>query len=176
VGLPWQLNRWSGGRRIIGHDGGTIGQAAFLRIDPQARVAACLLTNSPEAEPLFLQLFSEIFAEYAGVTVPDVPQPAAGPVQADLRQHAGRYERTSRRWDVTARDGLLHAVSSMTGDRAAIGDDEVSEFDLHPADSSGDNFVARRHDRQPWTPVIFGRLADHMRYLYTGGRITPRAG
>jgi CubicO group peptidase (beta-lactamase class C family) len=174
IGLPWRLNRWSGGRRIIGHDGGTIGQAAFLRIDPQARVAACLLTNSPEAESLFRRLFGEIFAEYAGVTGPDAPGPAAVPVDADLGQHAGRYERTSRRLDVTVRDERLHVVSSMTGDRAALSDDGPVEFDLHPADSTGDNFVFRRHDREPWEPLIFGRLGDQTPYLYTGGRVTPR--
>jgi CubicO group peptidase (beta-lactamase class C family) len=174
AGLPWRLNRWSGGRRIIGHDGGTIGQAAFLRIDPQARVAACLLTNSPEADPLFWRLFSEIFAEYAGVTVPAAPGPATGPAQANLRQHQGRYERTSRRLDVSVRGDRLHVLSSMTGDRAALDDEGPVEFTLHPADSGGDNFVFRRHDRQPWTPLIFGRLGDETPYLYTGGRVTPR--
>ena len=38
VGLTWRMNYWDG-RQIIGHDGATIGQSAFLRIDPQARVA-----------------------------------------------------------------------------------------------------------------------------------------
>jgi CubicO group peptidase (beta-lactamase class C family) len=174
IGLPWRMKRWSGGRRIIGHDGGTIGQAAFLRIDPQARVAVCLLTNSPEAERLFRRLFCEIFAEYAGVNGPDAPEPAAGPVHADLGQHAGRYERTSRRLDVTVRDERLHVVSSMTGDRAALDNNGPEEFTLHAADSTGNNFVFRRHDRQPWEPLIFGRLGDQTPYLYTGGRITPR--
>jgi hypothetical protein len=168
------MKRWNGGGRVIGHDGATIGQAAFLRIDPQARVAACLLANSPEAESLFRRLFREIFAEYAGVTGPDAPGPAAVPVDADLGQHAGRYERTSRRLDVTVRDERLHVVSSMTGDRAALDDDGPVEFDLQPADSAGDNFVFRRHDRQPWEPLIFGRLGDQTPYLYTGGRVTPR--
>src|SRR5580700_1308228 len=67
VGLAWRLNRWSGGR-VIGHDGGTIGQSAFLRADPRSGVAACLLTNSPEADGLFRRLFAEIFLEYAGTT------------------------------------------------------------------------------------------------------------
>ncbi len=69
IGLGWRLNRW-GGRRIFGHDGGTIGQTAYLRIDQEARVAACLLTNSPDSRSAFERLFSEIFRTYAGVTVP----------------------------------------------------------------------------------------------------------
>jgi CubicO group peptidase (beta-lactamase class C family) len=175
VGLTWRLNRWSGGP-VIGHDGGTIGQSAYLRADPGSGVAACLLTNSPEADVLFRRLFAEIFGEYAGFTLPAGPEPVAGAPAADLRRHVGRYERTSRRHDVSLRDGRLHVISLMTGDRAALGDDTSEEFDLHPADGTGDAFVVRRYDHQPWSALIFGRLGDRTPYLYLGGRITPRAG
>jgi CubicO group peptidase (beta-lactamase class C family) len=175
IGLGWWLSSWSGGRKIIGHDGSTIGQAAYLRIDPQTQVAACLLANAPEPEALFQRLFSEIFAEYSGVTPPEEPRPVADPVGADPGQHAGRYERASYRFDVAVRDGRLHMVSSMTGDLANLTDDEPEEFDLHPADSSGRNFVYRSGDREPWTALIFGRLGDQTPYLFTGLRITPRA-
>jgi CubicO group peptidase (beta-lactamase class C family) len=181
VGLAWRMNRW-GDRQIIGHDGGTIGQAAFLRIDPQARVAACLLTNSPQAQGLYQRLFSEVFSTCAGITVPPGPASAAGPVESDLSRHAGRYERTSRRFDVSVRDGLLHVVSTMTDDRAVFSDEGSQEFDLYPAGSagdagwSGDHFVCRLYDHQPWTPLAFGRLGDQTPYFYFGGRITPRVG
>jgi CubicO group peptidase (beta-lactamase class C family) len=175
VGLTWRMNRWDD-RQIIGHDGGTIGQSAFLRIDPQARVAACLLTNSPEAQGLYQRLFSEIFSASAGIAVPVGPGPAPGPVESDLARHAGRYERTSRRLDVSVRDGRLHVVSATTDARAAFGDEGPQEFDLYPsdyADDAGDHFVCRLYDHQPWTPVIFGRLGDRTPYIYLGGRITP---
>jgi CubicO group peptidase (beta-lactamase class C family) len=176
VGLAWRLNRWSGGR-VIGHDGGTIGQSAFMRADPRSGVAACLLTNSPEADGLFCRLFAEIFGECAGTTMPAGPEPVTGPPGADLRWHEGRYERVSRRHDVSVRDGRLHVVSSMTGDRAALGDDTGGEeFDLYPADGSGDAFLGRVRDDQAWNTLIFGRLADATRYMYVGGRITPRVG
>jgi len=175
VGLTWRLNRWSGGP-VIGHDGGTIGQSAFLRADPHSGVAACLLTNSPEADGLFRRLFSEIFGEYAGLTVPAGPEPVTGPPGADLHRHAGRYERTSRRYDLSVRDGRLHVSSSMTGDRAALSDDTVEEFDLYPADGTGDAFVGRVYDHQPWSALVFDRLGDQTPYMYLGGRITPRAG
>ncbi len=58
IGLGWRLSRW-GGRTIIGHDGDTVGQSAYLRIDPEAGVAVCLLTNSAESETLYRELFSE---------------------------------------------------------------------------------------------------------------------
>jgi CubicO group peptidase (beta-lactamase class C family) len=173
VGLTWRLNRWDG-RTVIGHDGGTIGQSGFLRADPESGVAACLLTNSPEAEGLFRRLFSEIFGEHAGISMPAGPEPVAGPPAADLRRHAGRYERTSLRIEVSLRDGRLRMVATMTGDHAAFGDDLTQEVDLYPADVTGDAFVCRLRDGQPWSTVIFGRLAGQTEYLYQSGRITPR--
>ncbi len=176
IGLAWRRYQWSGGRLIIGHDGDTVGQKAFLRIDPLSRVAACLLTNSPQAEPLMRRLFAEIFAEHARVTMPAEPGPAAGAADADLQQYVGRYERTSRRYDVTVRDGRLHAVSSVTGALAALTDHEPEEVDLYPADSSGERYVCRRYDSQPWTGIAFGRLSNGTPCLFTSGRVTPRAG
>jgi len=177
VGLGWRLNRW-GGRRIVGHDGGTIGQLAYLRIDPEAHVAAALLTNSSVADALYEPLFREVFREYAGITMPTDPEPAAEPVgNIDLHRHVGRYERTSRRYDVSVRDGRLHVISTMTGDRAAIGDDEGPEkFFLHPVDASGDHFVCRVHEREPWNSLTFDEFSDTTPYLYLGGRATRRIG
>jgi len=175
VGLGWRLHRW-GGRPIFGHDGGTIGQTAYLRIDPEARVIACLLTNSPQSQSLFQRLFSEVFGAYAGVTVPPSPGPAAGPPIPDLDRHAGRYERASMRYEVSVRDGLLHLVSGPSDDREDFSDEGPHEFDLHPADATGDSFVARSDDRQPWSSVVFGRLGDQAPYMFLGGRITPRVG
>ena len=172
VGLAWRLYP-TGGRMIIGHNGSTVGQSAYLRIDPQARLIACLLTNAPEAEALCQQLFSEIFQAYAGAQTPRGHEPVTG-VDADLGRHTGRYERTSRRYDVSVRNGALHMTASMTGDRARLSDDGPQEFVLHPADASGDRFVFRSHDAEPWVPVLFGQLDDQLPYLFTGGRITLR--
>ncbi len=175
IGLGWMLHRWDG-RRIFGHDGSTIGQRAYLRIDPEARVVACLLTNSPQSQSLFRRLFSEVFGTYAGVTVPASPEPAPVPADPDLERHAGRYERTSCWYDVSVREGRLHVVSGESGEFAALCDEGPYEFDLQPADGTGNNFVCRVDDRQPWTPLLFGRFDDQARYLYSGGRITPRVG
>jgi CubicO group peptidase (beta-lactamase class C family) len=175
IGLGWRLHRWDG-RRVFGHDGGTIGQTAYLRIDPQAQVAACLLTNSPDSRALFERLFSEVFGAYAGVAVPAGPQPAAQPPHLDLQRHAGRYERTSWWYEVSVRDGRLHLLSGAARDRAAFSQEGPHEFDLHPVDATGDHFVCRRRDGEPWNPLVFGQLSGQVPYLYTGGRITPRAG
>src|ERR1700722_5487227 len=98
IGLGWRVDRWDG-RAIIGHDGDTVGQSAYLRIDPQARVAACLLTNSGQSGSLYRAVFTEVFGALAGVRMPTCPRPAvedAGdPETPDLGRLAGRYERAS---------------------------------------------------------------------------------
>jgi CubicO group peptidase (beta-lactamase class C family) len=193
IGLGWRLSRWDG-RTIIGHDGDTIGQSAYLRIDPEAGVAACLLTNSAESEILYREVFDEVFGALAGVTMPVSPRPAhgvrgsggevrvagiaagfAGALGAvDLERYSGRYERTSRRFDVSVRDGQLRAVLTMTGNLAALTDSEPEELILHPADSSGTRFVVRSRDDEPWAPLSFGQLTDGTPYIYLSGRVTLR--
>ena len=174
IGLGWRVDRWDG-RAIIGHDGDTVGQSAYLRIDPEARVAACLLTNSGQSGSLYRAVFTEVFGSLAGVRMPRCPRPAvedAGPL--DLERLAGRYERASRRLDVSVRDGGLHVIVTPTGGLAALIDSQPMELSLCPADASGVNFVCRTHDDQPWSPLSFGALADGTPYLFLGGRITPR--
>ena len=175
VGLGWRLGRW-GNRTIIGHDGDTIGQSAYLRIDPEAGVAACLLTNSAESETLYRELFNEVFGALTGVTMPAPlrPGPASAGEAAVLERFAGHYERTSRRFDVSVRDGQLRIVLTMTGNLAALTDSEPEELLLHPADSSGTNFVLRSRDDEPWVPLSFGQFGDGAPYIYLSGRVTPR--
>jgi len=179
VGLGWRLSRW-GDRTIIGHDGDTIGQSSYLRIDPEAGVAACLLTNATESESLYRQVFSEVFGTLTGATMPGPPGPApASPRDGwapDLGRHAGHYERVSRQFDVSVRDGQLRMVLTMTGHLAALTASEPEDLLLHPADASGTRFVVRSRDDEPWVPLSFGQLGDGTPYIYLGGRVTPRTG
>jgi CubicO group peptidase (beta-lactamase class C family) len=176
VGLTWRRCEWDG-RTVFGHDGSTVGQTAYLRVDPQAGVIACLLTNTSDSEELYQRVFGEVFESYCGVTVPSSPEPVDGLVLADVSRHAGRYERTSRRFDVAVTDdGGLHAVVLVTGELAVLTEAEPEEFDLLPADSSGDNFVCRSYEGEPWTTVSFSVLDGGQPYLFTGGRVTLRAG
>ena len=52
---------------------------------------------------------------------------------------------------------------------------EPAELDLVPADSSGDNFVCRSHEGEPWATVSFGVLDGGREYLFSAGRVTVRA-
>jgi CubicO group peptidase (beta-lactamase class C family) len=176
IGLGWRLSRWAG-RTIVGHDGDTVGQSSYLRVDPQAQVAACLLTNSAQSMSLYRTVFTEVFDALAGVSMPADPQPAAErAADLDLGGHAGRYERTSRRYDVSVRSGRLYLRVTVTGELARLAAPAPQELILHPADVSGVNFVCRSYDHEPWAPVSFGQLPDGTPYLFAGGRVTPRVG
>ncbi|TWD82994.1 CubicO group peptidase (beta-lactamase class C family) [Kribbella amoyensis] len=167
IGLSWRLYDW-GGRRLFGHDGTTIGQLAFLRVDPEARLAVCLLTNSGKAPALFESVVDEVFTEYVGVGVPAPPQPAADASTDD--RHVGRYERASAALEVLRRDGKLVLTFQATGDRLAFAEEPVHEYELVPAEPlDGDHFVTRESAGQPWVPVTF-----EPGYLFTSGRVTPR--
>ncbi len=167
IGLGWRLYDWSG-RKLFGHDGMTIAQLAFLRIDPEARLAVCLLTNSVNAPALFEQLVSEVFTDRVGVAAPWPPEPIEGVDGGD--DHLGVYERTSVRLEVERRDGRLLMTSRATGDREAFAEEPVVEYELHPtAPADGNHFVTRSAPGQPWVPVTFTPT-----YLFTSGRVTPR--
>jgi CubicO group peptidase (beta-lactamase class C family) len=176
TGLGWRVYRWDG-HTVIGHDGDTVGQSAYLRVDPRARVAACLLTNSGVSTSLKRAVFTEVFGTLAGVSIPPLPRPVAvGPEELDLGRHVGRYERSSRRFDVSVRDGRVHLLLTPTGELATLAGPQPEDLILHPADASGVNFVCRTYDHEPWVPVSFGQLADGTPYLFAGGRVTLRVG
>ena len=86
-GLGWIRFGWDG-HRLIGHDGNTIGQAAFLRLLPEAGLAVTLLTNGGNTRDLYEDLYREIFAELAGVTMPD-------PITPPARAGHGRHRRST---------------------------------------------------------------------------------
>src|SRR5262249_24416778 len=68
-GLGWIRFGWDG-RRLIGHDGNTLGQAAFLRVLPDEGLAVTLLTNGGNTRDLYEDLYREIFAALAAVEMP----------------------------------------------------------------------------------------------------------
>jgi CubicO group peptidase (beta-lactamase class C family) len=176
VGLAWRIYDWSG-RRVIGHDGLTMAQMSFLRIDPEAGFAVCLLTNSDNAPALAQPMISEVFEFHTGVSVPPPPAPAAEVAWADLPdtdRHLGRYERAGVALDVTVEGGVAMLTSHATGDRLAIAEEPMHEYRLYPADRSGERFVLRETEAQPWVPVTFARQPDGTPYLFTSGRVTPK--
>jgi CubicO group peptidase (beta-lactamase class C family) len=76
---------------VIGHDGGTIGQVAFLRIVPEAGVAVALLTNGGNAVSLYTDVMGHLLAELADVHLPALPVPPTDPDPVDATRYLGTY-------------------------------------------------------------------------------------
>ncbi|MGA8113103.1 MAG: serine hydrolase domain-containing protein [Actinocatenispora sp.] len=114
-GLGWMLLDWAGGT-VIGHDGGTIGQSACLRVVPEAGVGVVVLANGGAAGPLARTVLGHVLGELSGVRVPDSITPPATPAPVtDPRRYVGRYEIRSVRIDVEADDDgrLLLTVTPL---------------------------------------------------------------
>ncbi|WP_410667927.1 serine hydrolase domain-containing protein [Amycolatopsis sp. cmx-4-68] len=76
---------------IIGHDGNTIGQAAFLRMVPEAGLAVVLLANGGDVFSLYRDVVGHVLAELAGVGLAAMPAPPAEPRQIDAQRYVGTY-------------------------------------------------------------------------------------
>jgi len=172
VGLGWHLHDWDG-HRMIAHNGGTIGQYAFLVAFPERDGAVCLLTNGGQATLLYQDLFTEIFSSLWQVPVPPLPEPAAEPPTADAARYEGRFEREGIRFEVAATEGGgLAATVTDTGPLADVVPDPVETYALQPV--SADAFVGRSKAEEPWMTFIFYEVEGHGSYLHCGGRATPR--
>ncbi|MFI6306161.1 serine hydrolase [Amycolatopsis thailandensis] len=170
-GLGWIRDDWSG-QRVIGHDGNTIGQSAFLRLLPAQGLAVTLLTNGGNTRDLFQELYREIFAELADVAMPKPLEPPAVPVTVDGSRHVGVYERAGVRMEVLSEGDGLRLRQTVTGPLADLMPEKTMEFDLVPvADSL---YVCREPGAQTWMPVTFYTLSTGEPYLHYGVRATPK--
>jgi dipeptidyl aminopeptidase/acylaminoacyl peptidase/CubicO group peptidase (beta-lactamase class C family) len=169
-GVGWIRFLW-GGRRVIGHDGTTLGQAAFLRILPDRELAVTLLTNGGNGHDLYLDLFREIFSELGGVEMPEQLTPGKQ-TAVDAGPHLGTYERAGARIEVLDGDGGLRIRQTATGAIAELMEVKTHEFDLLPVRES--LFAYRAPGTKSWAPVVFYRLPTGEQYVHSGARATPR--
>jgi dipeptidyl aminopeptidase/acylaminoacyl peptidase/CubicO group peptidase (beta-lactamase class C family) len=172
-GLGWIRFDWDG-HRLIGHDGSTIGQNAYLRLLPEQGLAVTLLTNGGHSRDLYQDLYREIFAELAGVAMPLPLAAPAQPPAVDVHRHLGTYERASARLEVLERDGTNVLRITIVGPLAELVPDPVEEYAMIPVDARGDLFVVRQPNAQTWTPVTFYALPTGERYVHFGARATPK--
>jgi dipeptidyl aminopeptidase/acylaminoacyl peptidase len=179
-GIGWIRFGWDS-RRLVGHDGNTIGQAAFLRVLPEAGLAVTLLTNGGHARDMYYELYREIFAELSGVDLPAAIEPPPvsaeeGPVEADITPHLGTYERAGVIMEVMAgtekHDGPT-LRTTVTGPIAEMVPDPVDEYAMTPV--GPDLWLVREPGTQTWAPVTFYALPAGEKYLHFGVRATPKA-
>ena len=180
-GIGWIRFGWDG-QRLVGHDGNTIGQAAFLRILPEAGIAVTLLTNGGRTRDLYGDLYREIFADLAGVAMPTPIAPPDEPAEADITPHLGRYERAGVLMEILSGaagddgDEIGGPVlrTTITGPLAELQPDDTVH--TYPMTAIGqDLYVVREPEAETWVPITFYALPAGERYLHFGARATPKA-
>ena len=173
-GIGWIRFGWDG-RRLIGHDGNTLGQAAFLRVLPDEGLAVTLLTNGGNTRDLYEDLYREIFAELAGVEMPRPLQPPAEPASVDLTPYLGTYERASVKLDVLEQDGQPVLRTELTGPLAALVPETVHEY---PMTAVADGLYAVRERGHPDLGAghVLRAAETGELYMHFGARATPKVG
>jgi dipeptidyl aminopeptidase/acylaminoacyl peptidase len=170
-GLGWIRFGWDG-RRLLGHDGNTLGQAAFLRVFPDEGLAVTLLTNGGNTRDLYEDLYRELFAELTGVEMQRPLVPPAEPAGVDVTPYLGRYERAGVRIDVLERDGEAVMRTEITGPLAALVPETVEEYPMTPiADAL---YAVRAPGAQSWIPITFYEVPEGGSYMHFGARATPK--
>lgn len=174
-GLGWIRFDWDG-RRLLGHDGNTLGQAAFLRMLPEpdgdGGLAVVLLTNGGHTRDLYEDLYREVFAGLAGISLPERFGPPAEPVDVDVTPYVGRYERTSVQMDVEQGPDGPVLRTTLLGPLAELEPDPVEEHPMVPV--APGLFAIRPEGMETWVPVTFYDLPTGEPYVHMGARATPR--
>jgi len=171
-GLGWEIYDAPGGT-VVGHDGGTIGQRAFLRVVPDRNVAVAVLTNGGNPMPLYTEIAGTVLRELAGVELPALPVPADEPPAVDASRYLGTY--ASSVADQVVRqdaDGRIWLDRTPKGILADIGEQPKT---VELVGWRGDTLIGREPEQGLYLPHAFvgvdgdGRAA----YLHTG-RADPR--
>jgi CubicO group peptidase (beta-lactamase class C family) len=171
-GLGWTLYDWNG-IQGYGHDGASIGQYGYLRVVPSAGVAIALLTNGGGARELYAELYRELLAELAGVTMPDAFTPPAKPPVVDFAPLVGTYRREGVIITVTERDGAGRMVYEFVDGMKDFS--EPLEIELVPVTErvfAGTGVGAAFSEG--YMPVIFSELLDGTGCVYIGMRCGPK--
>jgi CubicO group peptidase (beta-lactamase class C family) len=170
-GLGWELFDWPGGP-VMGHDGGTIGQAAMLRVVPGRDVAVALLTNGGNPIALYSEIFSYVLRELAGVDMPPLPTPPATPAPAgDSQRFLGTYSAEVADLTVTRdQDGRLWLEQAPKGILADIGG-QVERTEL--VRFAGDTFISAQapHGLHALHAFVGDDGSGHALYIHSGRAI-----
>ena len=156
-GLGWSIFDWCG-RTVIGHDGGTIGQAAFLRVVPDAGAAIALLTNGGDPIALFRELYGELLRETAGIEMPADAVPPEPPLPVDPSRTPASTSARARRFECgEGRRPRRGADDHRARLRADAGSSGVPAARV----AEDDDLFLTQHPAAPgvWLPVRFVTLA-----------------
>ena len=178
-GLGWILDRW-GEIDVIGHDGNSIGQNAFMRVAPRERFGFCLQTNVGSALLLYREVASWLFGERFGAGVGPNPDPEMIDEKgvADPARYTGLYQREGLRLEVSSDDSarLLATVTPTHEVAQSQGWPPMIDLPLKPTDRP-DTFMLRVPIADADLPAVFFAPEDpggKPTYLHYGGRAKRR--
>lgn len=176
-GLGWILDH-VGDVAVIGHDGNSLGQNAFMRLAPEERFGFCLQTNVESALSMYRELAAWLFEERLGVTPRQDPEPLASRIVADPARYVGTYEREGMAFEIAAAaDGSL--VASLKATHAAAEMQSLppmEELPLVPV-ARDDSFLLKLPIADSDLLAVFFDPADASAspsYLHFGGRAHRR--
>ena len=128
IGLATFLWDWDGDGQpeTFGHDGSTIGQAAWLRYHPASGTAMALLTNGGNGKGMAQVLLDDIFSARTGVTPTRPPEPTPH-YSFDAARYIGRYCNVMESIKVTAEDsGLVATITPAPASAVIAGERRVT--------------------------------------------------
>jgi CubicO group peptidase (beta-lactamase class C family) len=173
VGLAWFMEE-IGGVRLVGHDGGTIGQIARLHLVPERQFALAILTNASTGGDLLEEVTWWALEHYLNLKKPEKVYQERTPEQ--LGSYAGHYTSTSALADLTVRDGTL-----MLGVRDSESMRERLENPTPPRPPSSvafygaDEIVATDGPLKGVTADFLRHPDGSIAWLRLGGRLYRRA-
>ena len=160
---------------IVGHDGSTIGQYAFLRMVPAAGVAVAVLTNGGDAMSLYHDIVGHVIEQLTDTRLPGLPTPPTDPERIDASRYVGTYSADVMDLVVTQDEERRIWIELIPkGEIAEMGAQrELTEFVPFGVDS----LIPLEADRGMHLPHAFGGDDGEGHALYLqGGRAIRRAG
>jgi CubicO group peptidase (beta-lactamase class C family) len=159
---------------VFGHDGGTVGQSAFLRIVPGKNVAIALLTNGGNPIAVYFEVYRHLLKVLTDIDLPDNPVPPANPEQIDAAKYLGTYANSMGKTEIAQDDdGRIWMTETPLGDLAElIGEVEKTEL-VH---LENDTLIAATPKYGIYLPQVFIGDDGSGRSLYIhSGRAIRRA-
>jgi CubicO group peptidase (beta-lactamase class C family) len=161
-GLGWGIYDFPTGP-MLGHDGGTVGQYAYLRLVPGRDVVVALLANGGDAASIRRAVVDAVLHELAGVPLESLPVPTASPVSFD--RYVGTYRSGLLTLTVTADAGRLRVRAAPTPILAGLRV-EAEDFELLPVGRA--QLFARQDDLHQRMAFIGEDDTGRARFLHTG--------
>lgn len=153
---------------LVGHDGNTIGQSAFLRMVPEAGLAVALLTNGGDTGALYREVVGHVLGELSDIGLPPLPAPPAEPARIDAARFVGTY--SAQVYDLTVSqddDGRIWIDQVPKGVLAEMGGQPERTELVHYRD---DMLIPLQADHGMHMPHAFvgDDGAGHALYLHIG--------